>query len=99
MVTPRAFIAGVGVVAVLIAAFLLFVPFSADGVSCGNAVSVDTSRAAGVDKFERIRGNDSTLLASCTGSASTRRTSGFVLGGIGAVAAAGALLVRVPSTR
>lgn len=98
MISPRVFIGAVGAVSVLIAAFLLFMPFSvAESVPCGNAVSVNTSRAFEVDTFEASRGRPSGLTPICRIRAESKRTWGFVLGGVGLVAAAGALLVRVPS--
>jgi hypothetical protein len=93
----RWFVAIVGAVMAVAAAVLLFMPFSsAESVPCGNALSVNTSRAQSVDTFETIRHQPHDYAQACLSSAATRRSWGFVLGAVGLISVAGAVLVRQP---
>jgi hypothetical protein len=107
----RWFIVVVGAVVLIAGVVALFVPVSVTPpnhvtVGCGNAVSADLSEARqrdGAGIQAELEYNASSFLgtanyeASCRSSLTTRRAWSIPLAAIGALALAGALLVRKPN--
>lgn len=101
MVSLRVFAGIVSAVMIIAAGLALLLPIDvAESVSCGPAVAVDTSRAAGVDRFENVRPDfiggrpDSNLAGACQSAASSRRAWAIPAGILGVVVLAGVVLVR-----